>query len=64
MRHAGIAGRKMLGHLNRSINGAIRSTQAIVPWLPPLAALSQPGNCKSYAIAKGAFGSDIIDPLG
>jgi predicted transglutaminase-like cysteine proteinase len=45
-------GRKMIGHLNRSINGAIRSTRAVVPWLPPLAALSQPGDCKSYAIAK------------
>jgi len=45
-------GRKMIGHLNRGINGAIQSTRAIVPWLPPLAALSQPGDCKSYAIVK------------
>jgi len=46
------SGRKMIGHLNRGINGAIQSTRAIVPWLPPLAALSQPGDCKSYAIVK------------
>jgi predicted transglutaminase-like cysteine proteinase len=45
-------GRTMIGHLNRGINGAIQSTRAIVPWLPPLAALSQPGDCKSYAIVK------------
>jgi predicted transglutaminase-like cysteine proteinase len=45
-------GRKMIGHLNRGINGAIQSTRAIVPWLAPLAALSQPGDCKSYAIVK------------
>jgi predicted transglutaminase-like cysteine proteinase len=45
-------GRKMIGHLNRGINGAIQSTRGIVPWLPPLAALSQPGDCKSYAIVK------------
>jgi predicted transglutaminase-like cysteine proteinase len=45
-------GRKMIGHLNRGINGAIQSTRAIVPWLSPLAALSQPGDCKSYAIVK------------
>jgi predicted transglutaminase-like cysteine proteinase len=46
------SGRKMIGHLNRGINGAIQSTRMIVPWLPPLAALSQPGDCKSYAIVK------------
>ena len=46
------SGRQMIGHLNRGINGAIPSTRAIVPWLPPLAALSQPGDCKSYAIVK------------
>lgn len=46
------SGRKLIGHLNRGINGAIQSTRAIVPWLPPLAALSQPGDCKSYAVAK------------
>ena len=46
------SGRTMIGHLNRGINGAIQSTRAIVPWLPPLAALSQPGDCKSYAIVK------------
>jgi len=46
------SGRKMIGHLNRGINGAIQSTRAIVPWLSPLAALSQPGDCKSYAIVK------------
>lgn len=46
------SGRKMIGHLNRGINGAIQSTRGIVPWLPPLAALSQPGDCKSYAIVK------------
>jgi len=46
------SGRKMIGHLNRGINGAIQSTRAIVPWLPPLMALSQPGDCKSYAIVK------------
>jgi predicted transglutaminase-like cysteine proteinase len=46
------SGRKMIGHLNRGINGAIQSTRATVPWLPPLAALNQPGDCKSYAIAK------------
>ncbi len=46
------SGRTMVGHLNRGINGAIQSTRAIVPWLPPLAALSQPGDCKSYAIVK------------
>jgi predicted transglutaminase-like cysteine proteinase len=46
------SGRKMIGHLNRGINGAIQSTRTIVPWLPPLAALSQPGDCKSYAIVK------------
>src|SRR5262245_39199694 len=46
------SGRKMIGHLNRAINDAIRSTRATVPWLPPLAALNQPGDCKSYAIAK------------
>jgi predicted transglutaminase-like cysteine proteinase len=46
------SGRPMIGHLNRGINGAIQSTRGIVPWLPPLAALSQPGDCKSYAIVK------------
>lgn len=46
------SGRKLIGHLNRGINGAIKSTRAIVPWLPPLAALSRPGDCKSYAVAK------------
>jgi len=46
------SGRKRIGHLNRAINGAIQSTRAIVPWLPPLAALDQPGDCKSYAVAK------------
>jgi predicted transglutaminase-like cysteine proteinase len=46
------SGRKMIGHLNRGINGAIHATRGIVPWLPPLAALSQPGDCKSYAIVK------------
>jgi predicted transglutaminase-like cysteine proteinase len=46
------SGRKMIGHLNRGINGAIPSTRGIVPWLPALAALSQPGDCKSYAIVK------------
>lgn len=46
------SGRKMIGHLNRGINGAIQSARAILPWLPPLAALSQPGDCKSYAIVK------------
>lgn len=45
-------GRKMIGHLNRSINSAIPTTRANVPWLSPLAALSQAGDCKSYAIAK------------
>jgi predicted transglutaminase-like cysteine proteinase len=46
------SGRAMIGHLNRGVNGAIQSTRAIVPWLSPLAALSQPGDCKSYAIVK------------
>jgi predicted transglutaminase-like cysteine proteinase len=46
------SGRKMIGHLNRAINATIQSTRAVVPWLPPLAALDQPGDCKSYAIAK------------
>ena len=45
-------GRQMIGHLNRSINGAIPATRANVPWLSPLAALSQAGDCKSYAITK------------
>ncbi len=45
-------GRKLVGHLNRGINGAIQSTRGIVPWLPPLAAFSQPGDCKSYAVVK------------
>jgi predicted transglutaminase-like cysteine proteinase len=45
-------GRQMIGHLNRSINSAIPATRANVPWLAPLAALSQAGDCKSYAIAK------------
>ena len=45
-------GRQMIGHLNRSINGAIPTTRADVPWLSPLAALSHAGDCKSYAIAK------------
>ena len=45
-------GRQMLGHLNRSINGAIPATRANVPWLSPLAALARAGDCKSYAIAK------------
>ena len=45
-------GRQMIGHLNRSINGAIAATRANVPWLSPLAALSQAGDCKSYAITK------------
>jgi hypothetical protein len=44
-------GRQMIGHLNRSINGAIPATRANVPWLSPLAALSQPGDCKSYAVS-------------
>ena len=46
------SGRRMIGHLNRAINGIIKSTRAPVPWLPPLAALDRPGDCKSYAIAK------------
>jgi hypothetical protein len=37
------SGRKMIGHLNRGINGAIQSTRGIVPWLPPLAALGELG---------------------
>jgi predicted transglutaminase-like cysteine proteinase len=45
-------GRKMIGHLNRAINLAIARTRADVPWLPPLAALGQPGDCKSYAMVK------------
>jgi predicted transglutaminase-like cysteine proteinase len=45
-------GLQMIGHLNRSINGAIPATRANVPWLSPLAALSQAGDCKSYAIIK------------
>lgn len=45
-------GRQMIGHLNRSINGAIPTTRANVPWLSPLAALDQAGDCKSYALAK------------
>jgi predicted transglutaminase-like cysteine proteinase len=45
-------GRQMIGHLNRSINGAIPATRANVPWLSPLAALDRAGDCKSYAIAK------------
>jgi predicted transglutaminase-like cysteine proteinase len=49
-RHYG--GRQLIGHLNRSINTAIPTTRANVPWLSPLAALSQAGDCKSYAIAK------------
>jgi len=44
--------RQLIGHLNRSINAAIPATRANVPWLSPLAALSQAGDCKSYAIAK------------
>jgi predicted transglutaminase-like cysteine proteinase len=59
------SGRKMIGHLNRGINGAIQSTRGIVPWLPPLAALGQPGDCKSYAIVKylalGELGIAAID---
>lgn len=45
-------GRKMIGHLNRAINLAIARTRSNVPWLPPLAALGQPGDCKSYAMVK------------
>jgi len=45
-------GRQMIGHLNRSINSAIPTTRANVPWLSALAALSRAGDCKSYAIAK------------
>jgi predicted transglutaminase-like cysteine proteinase len=45
-------GRKMIGHLNRAINLAIARTRADVPWLSPLAALAQPGDCKSYAMVK------------
>lgn len=45
-------GLQMIGHLNRSINGAIPATRANVPWLSPLAALGQAGDCKSYAITK------------
>lgn len=45
-------GRKMIGHLNRAINLAIAGTRRDVAWLPPLAALGQPGDCKSYAIVK------------
>jgi predicted transglutaminase-like cysteine proteinase len=45
-------GRQMIGHLNRSVNGAIPTTRANVAWLSPLAALSQAGDCKSYAVAK------------
>jgi predicted transglutaminase-like cysteine proteinase len=42
----------MIGRLNRSVNGAIPTTRANVAWLSPLAALSQAGDCKSYAVAK------------
>jgi predicted transglutaminase-like cysteine proteinase len=45
-------GRKMIGHLNRAINLAIARTHQDVAWLPPLAALGQPGDCKSYAMVK------------
>ena len=58
------SGRKMIGHLNRGINGAIPSTRAIVPWLPPLAALSQPGDCKSYAIVKYLALGELGIPAG
>ena len=37
----GYSGRQMIGHLDRGINGAIQSTRAIVPWLPPAAARSE-----------------------
>ena len=50
-------GRKMIGHLNRAINLAIARTRQDVAWLPPLAALDRPGDCKSYAMVKYlAFG--------
>jgi len=45
-------GRKLIGHLNRAINLAIAGTRGDVAWLPPLAALGQPGDCKSYAMVK------------
>jgi len=45
-------GREMIGHLNRAINLAIARTRQDVAWLPPLTALGQPGDCKSYAMAK------------
>jgi predicted transglutaminase-like cysteine proteinase len=45
-------GRKMIGHLNRAVNLAIARTRGDVVWLSPLAALRQPGDCKSYAMVK------------
>jgi predicted transglutaminase-like cysteine proteinase len=42
----------MIGHLNRAINLAIARTHRDVAWLLPLAALAQPGDCKSYAMVK------------
>ena len=45
-------GRALLGHLNRAVNAAIPMTRGNVPLYSPLAALTYPGDCKSYAMVK------------
>jgi predicted transglutaminase-like cysteine proteinase len=45
-------GRALLGHLNRAVNAAIPIARGDVPLYAPLAALTYPGDCKSYAMVK------------
>ncbi len=45
-------GRARLGHINRAINLAIAATKQDVPMRAALDALTSPGDCKSFAIAK------------
>jgi predicted transglutaminase-like cysteine proteinase len=56
-------GRALVGHINRAVNLAITATHHEVPWMSPLKALTEPGDCKSYAVAKyAALGDAGIAP--
>jgi predicted transglutaminase-like cysteine proteinase len=56
-------GRARIAHINRAVNEAIASTRHDVPWMSPLAALTYPGDCKSYAVTKyAALGEAGIAP--
>ena len=45
-------GRALIGHLNRAVTAAIPMAGGDVPLYGPLAALTFPGDCKSYVVVK------------